>query len=399
MQQIANSIDAQALRAPFKDEFDAIQFYEQIVSLVPGILYIYNHKHETNEYSNNSIGALLGYSPEEVLEMGENVLPNLIHPDDLPRLGRYFASLKSLDDGVTTGIEYRAIASDGSTVWLRSNDAIFQRDTDGEVLRHIGVSNDVTEQVTKSLRLAEINKELEERTAQLERSNAELEQLAYIATHDLKVPLSNLSHLVEMLEEELETPSQEATEALGWMQGACRQANEKLAALVRVAEVRSGELNPRAVIDLASATQKACHALSCEIAEAGARIEIDFSAAPAVLFPEFEISSMFENLISNALRYAHPARRPVITLQSRKCAHGVEMCIRDNGRGLSLPQDAEKVFGLFKRAHVHPEGSGIALYIIRKMLERYGGSITVDSSKGEWTEFALTFTAPERAGS
>ncbi len=378
------------------DGFEAFHFYEQVVKLVPGILYVYNHELQSNEYSNTSIGALLGYSPEEVLEMGANVLPQLIHPDDLPRLGVYFQQLAGLFDGETSSIDYRAIARDGSIVWLRSNDAVFERDENGRLRRHVGVTNDVTEEVNKAARLKDAYHDLQRRTAQLEYTNAELEQLTYIATHDLKGPLSNLRHLIEMLREELDPADQGIAEILGWIEASSRQAHDKLQALVGVAKVRSAELSPRVRIDLQSTARSACNVLAREIDAAQATVLIDFEAATEVFFPQFEVSSMLENLISNALKYAHPDRTPEIHLLSRKVAGGVALSIQDNGTGIDLPRDEEKVFGLFKRAHVEPAGSGIAMYTIRKLLERYEGHITVDSVEGEWAKFTLFFPNPEK---
>ena len=100
---------------------------------------------------------------------------------------------------------------------------------------------------------------------------------------------------------------------------------------------------------------------------------------------------MFENLIGNALKYADPNRAPKVHLRSWDIPGAVCVSVRDNGTGLNLPRDEEKVFGLFKRAHVDPPGSGIALYTIRKILERYGGNIKIDSKLGEGTQFTLTF--------
>ena len=380
---------------PQLDVFDTAEFFEQIVALVPGIIYVFNHQKQVNEFSNHSIATLLGYSSAEIINMDEMVLPSIIHADDLPLIATHFAVLQTLGDGETADVEYRGIARDGSIVWLRSRDAVFQRAVNGSVLRHIGVANDVTEQISKSEKLANMNAELERRTRQLEQTNDELEQLAYIATHDLKSPVSNLSHLVQMLQDDLGTTTPQIKETIDWMHTSCRQANSKLEALVRVAQARSGDVGPPEEVDLAEATESVCDALMHEIKLSQADIQTDYSQATHLTFPRFEVTCMLENLIGNAIKYAHKDRAPKIHGHSAVDGGAIQIKVRDNGRGIALPRDAEKVFGLFKRAHVTPEGSGVALYTIRKMLQRCGGAITVDSVEGAWTEFTLTFPHEE----
>ena len=398
---------------PSTDDFKTTAFFENIVSLVPGIIYVFNHKMMANEYSNRSLAALLGFSSQEIIDMGDALLESLIHPDDLGGLVDYFQSLGRLDDGKSAQFEYRIFGRDGSVVWLRSIDAVFQRASDGSVLRHIGCASDVTEQKTKSLELSGLNATLKQRiaartqeladlnvsleakvvdrTAELTHTNDELEQLTYIATHDLKVPISNLSHLTQMLEEDAGPLSADQDDLVGMMKTSCMQANNKLEGLVRVARARSADLSPAVSVELYGVAKEVCQVLEHAIEQRRAEVTSDFDAAPRIDYPSFEVSSMFENLIGNALKYADPNRAPKVHLRSWDIPGAVCVSVRDNGTGLNLPRDEEKVFGLFKRAHVDPPGSGIALYTIRKILERYGGNIKIDSKLGEGTQFTLTF--------
>ncbi|MGJ5621328.1 PAS domain-containing sensor histidine kinase [Sulfitobacter sp. MF3-043] len=401
------------LPAPPVADFEALAFLEQVVSLVPGIIYVFNHKKMANEYSNRSIATLLGYSSQEIIDMGDGMLERVIHPDDIDGLIRYFNSLAMLKDGKTAQYEYRANARNGAMVWLVNNDAVFQRAADGSVVRHIGCASDITEQKIRSLelsclnatlekRIAERTRELadlnqsleatvENRTAELMRTNDELEQLTYIATHDLKVPISNLSHLAEMLEEDGPELTADQGGLVGMMKTSCLQASDKLDSLVRVARARSADLSPVIAIDLAEFATSACDVLKHTVEQLNAIVMMDFDAAPTIQYPPFETSSMLENLIGNALKYAHPDRTPTVHLRSWEIPGAVCVSVRDNGTGLNLPHDEDKVFGLFKRAHVDPPGSGIALFTIRKSIQRYGGAIRIDSVLGEWTKFTLTF--------
>ena len=398
---------------PTADTFDTVSFFEKVVSLVPGIVYVFNQKTMANEYSNRSIATLLGYSSDEIIKMGDALLQTVIHPDDLEGLVAYFASLQSLADGEVANFRYRIYALDGSVLWLSTIDTVFERAADGSVLRHIGVASDATEQVSQNLELAAINMTLEmriaERTSQLAALNAtletkvqdrtsellcindELEQLTYIATHDLKVPITNLTHLTQILAEDTSGLNKEQCDVVGWMGVSCAQANGKVAVMVQVAHARSAELKQLEPVNLRTVAETSCRVLEHEIKASTAVISFDFDAGQSVEYLAFESASIFDNLIGNALKYAHPDRTPQVHLRTQMGDDHILLTVRDNGTGLNLPTDEEKVFGLFKRAHVEPPGSGIALYSIRKTLERYGGDIQVDSVLGEWTEFQISF--------
>lgn len=134
---------------------ESVAFLRQIVALVPGIVYIFNHESMSNEYSNRSIAELLGYSPEEVKAMGDDLLPTIIHDDDFDRIAGHVAELQDLADHEQSVWEYRAIARDGHMVWLRSIETVFTRAADGGVLRHIGIAFDITAEKTDEARLQE----------------------------------------------------------------------------------------------------------------------------------------------------------------------------------------------------------------------------------------------------
>ena len=227
-------------------DLESVAFLSQMIALVPGIIYVFNHQTMSNEYSNRSIAEMLGYGPEEVKAMGENLLPTIVHPDDFDRLAEHVGSLQHLTAGEQAMWEYRAIHRDGREVWLRSIETVFTRSADGSVLRHIGIAFDITAEKTADLSLRKLNAELEERvrarTQELEalndelearvvaRTNAlrsaskELEQLSYVAAHDLKVPVNNMMSLTHMLEDAAGVQSDEYAETLGWMRDACDQA-------------------------------------------------------------------------------------------------------------------------------------------------------------------------------
>lgn len=405
----ALSVQCSAYDAPEVDA-ESLDFLRHMAGLVPGIIYVFNRQTMSNAYSNRSIAELLGYAPEEVQRMGDAFLPTVMHPEDLSRLGAHFAALERLAMGERVAFEYRAKAKDGRQVWLRSLEAVFDRSPDGSVLHHIGIAVDITAQKQAEAQLQRTNAELEERvwqrtqelkrlndeleervrqrTAELERTNRDLEQLTLVATHDLKVPVNNMTSLTHMLEEAVPLLPSEHVETLGWMREVCQQASEKLEALICVAQAHSSAIAPFTEVSLAAVTDRVLLNLHFQSSDAKAVIRRDF-AVPSVDFLPLELETILQALVGNAIKYRVAGRRPRIDIRSRAEAGAVLISVQDNGSGLDLPRDAAKVFGLFQRAHSTPGGAGVALYAIRRLLERSGGSIEVAGEPGVGSTFTV----------
>ncbi|GFE48712.1 hypothetical protein So717_04650 [Roseobacter cerasinus] len=403
-------IRQQGPNLPFEVDEKSAAFLSRVVGLVPGIIYVFNHKTMSNEYSNRSMAELLGYSPQQLVEMGDTVIERCVHEEDLPGLVTYFASMDALPDGAYVSHEYRVYAKDGSILWLRSIDTAFERAADGSVLRHIGVASDITAQKEAEAELHRINAELEQRiqartqelemlnrelasnmatrTAELEKAQRDLEELTYAATHDLRVPVNNMTSLTHMLSEVESLLPVEHAETLGWMREVSQQASDKLDALICVAQAGLSAPGDFKEVDLAEATEQALVNLHFQIADARAVIKTEFMH-PSVWFMPQEMENILQSMIGNAIRYHKPGRRPRLRILSRKCDDEVEISLQDNGSGLDLQRDRDKVFGLFKRAHTTPDGAGVSLYSIRRLLERAGGSIDVASTPGAGSCFSI----------
>jgi PAS domain S-box-containing protein len=147
-------------------DVDSAGFLQQMAALVPGIIYVFNHQSMSNEYANRSIGEMLGYTPDEIKEMGEALLPNIVHPDDFDDLVDHVGALQELEDEQQVSFEYRALRRDGEVVWLRSIERVFTRSATGTVLRHIGIAFDITAEKTAQMQLKDLNTALEARASQ-----------------------------------------------------------------------------------------------------------------------------------------------------------------------------------------------------------------------------------------
>lgn len=125
-------------------EVESVAFLTEMLALLPALVYVFNHQTMSNEYANCCVAEMLGYAPEDIKAMGENLLPTIVHPDDFDLLAEHVGSLQTLGAGEYATWEYRALRADGEVVWLRSVEAVFSRAADGSVLRHIGIAFDIS---------------------------------------------------------------------------------------------------------------------------------------------------------------------------------------------------------------------------------------------------------------
>ena len=358
----------------------SLSFMEKLAALVPSIVYVYNQKTQSNEYSNRSLGESLGYTVEEIQAMGAEFMPKVAHPEDLPRIGEYFGHLVQMKDGEVAMIEYRMRRKSGGWTWLRSYDTVFDRDENGEVVRHVGAATDITVQ--------------KEATARLELLNDELTEFAYVATHDMKTPINNISGLCAVLEAMPEFQAGEAADVLGMIRRSCDQADRKIRDIVEVAvATRSGEEAQTLRLDDVVRTVRA--RLEQEIDAAGAQVVENYEVQ-TVRFPRVQLESILENLLGNAVKYRSSDRPLRVEVSSARRTDGSPIVtVRDNGIGIDVDRDGVRIMGLFKRAETGVAGSGVGLYLVRQMMLRAGGSVEVEGTLGEFASFQLIFPPAE----
>jgi diguanylate cyclase (GGDEF)-like protein/PAS domain S-box-containing protein len=149
-------------------------FIEKIANSSPNILYVYDLIENCNVYSNNQIGAVLGYSLEDLAVMGSHFLSTIIHPDDLDRYAQHVAAFDDVDDGAVLEFEYRAHHANGSWHWLSSHDTLFRRTSDGRPHQIIGTATDITERKNAENAIKQVNAQLTDQLAELELRHQEM---------------------------------------------------------------------------------------------------------------------------------------------------------------------------------------------------------------------------------
>jgi len=232
--------------------------------------------------------------------------------------------------------------------------------------------------------------ELARKSGELARANADLDQFAYIASHDLHAPLGMIGTLCKLLCDECaSTMNDLGREYVVAIQSSVQRMQRLTKGFLSYSRIKNNG-KAFAVIPLSSPVQKAVEDLAKCVEETGAKVEI--GVLPTVRGDELQLYQLFQNLISNALKFVPKGRAPCVYVSSRSFENGkVEISVKDNGVGF-YEKDLGRIFQPFQCLHPEQEYpvSGIGLAICRKIVQLHGGEITASSRPDEGTTFLLT---------
>ncbi len=249
------------------------------------------------------------------------------------------------------------------------------------------------EMVAINEELSATNTDLVHTNEQLERVNADLDNFVYAASHDLKAPISNIKGLLALLEQHLSPDSLASTrtqKVLRMMEASVARFMRTIADLSDVARLQRKDQEPEAMIDLEAVISDVLLDIAPAIKEANAQINTNVTGCGPIRFTPKNLRSVVYNLLSNAVKYRDPQRRPVVRVRCEATTEYQVLTVADNGLGIDLTENRQ-LFGLFRRFHSHVEGTGIGLYMVKKIVENAGGSIHVESAVGVGTTFTVRF--------
>jgi PAS domain S-box-containing protein len=268
-------------------------------------------------------------------------------------------------------------------------------DQDGHPTRMVGTGQDVTE-------ARQTEEALAQQARELKRSNDELEQFAYVASHDLQEPLRKIQAFGDRLRSRWgESLNEEGRDYLERMQEATRRMQALIDDLLTLSRVAT-QAQTFEPVDLGQVARDAVSDLEVQVEQTGGRVEV--GELPTLEADETQMRQLLQNLIHNALKFHREDAPPVVKVYSEALQEGQteERCqvfVEDNGIGFE-EKYADRIFGVFQRLHGRSEyeGTGIGLPICRKIVERHGGSIAVRSEPGKGTTFIVTLPVAQPGG-
>ena len=325
---------------------------------------------------NQKFCEITGYSDYELLEMN---FSDLTHPEDRAEDIRLFEQVL-LGEKREHFNRKRYICKDESVKWVEVYAALL-RDESGLPVSSIGVITDITKKKAAEDRFRAY-------TERLELLNQELQEFAFVASHDLQEPLRKIQTFCDMAKKRYvpvsDSTSQEYLDKISNSASRMRQLLRDL----RLFSSAATKPKPFEEIDLVKIVREAVDVLESSAEETGCQIEIE--NMPAIEADESQMLLLFQNLIGNALKF-HSGEIPHIKVYGKLDRKGIcEILVEDNGIGFDR-QFAERIFKPFQRLHKHIEyeGTGMGLSICRKIVERHGGNIRAESEPGKGSTFII----------
>ena len=337
---------------------------------------------QTGELSwSDELYSIFGVNPN-TFTPNFNSFITFIHPDDC----EYMKSTinQAASNGISVDLDFRIVWADGSTRILNTNGEVTDFDENGKPRLMVGTSQDITER-------KQLEERLQETIYELERSNEELQQFAYISSHDLQEPLRTIASFTQLLERRYKGKlDKDADEFMEYIVDAAVRMKQQIEDLLEFSRVTT-DVKEFKQVDTDFILNQAINNLKNSIDESNA--EIIHDPLPNVIADGDQLRRVFQNIISNAIKYRKPNVTPKIHISAYKDEENKEyvFSIQDNGMGIEK-QYLDKIFKIFQRLHTIDEyqGTGVGLAVVKRIIEHHGGRIWVESELGKGSTFYFT---------
>ncbi|MBN2419434.1 MAG: PAS domain S-box protein [Deltaproteobacteria bacterium] len=364
-------VELAELRSVVKDLRESEKRFRLFVEHSKDAFYLHKRSGKIID-ANKHACEILGYTLEELLTL------SIQDVDQEINLEKHLERWKQMVHGEPITLEGVHRRKDGTTfpvevrlVWFES----------GEEQYMLGLVRDIT-------RRKLMEEELRERTRSLERSNRELEQFAYVASHDLQEPLRMVASYTQLLAKRYKDKlDSDADEFISYAVDGANRMQMLINDLLHFSRVGT-KGKEFSMTGFDTVLEKTMRDLKKRIEENGAEVTID--SMPTLMADAGQIGQVFQNLISNAIKFRNAAP-PEIHISSEKNGDNWIFSVSDNGIGIA-PEYSTRIFEIFQRLHSKEEypGSGIGLAICKKIVERHGGKIWIESEPSKGTTFYFT---------
>lgn len=329
-------------------------------------------------YVSPTLTRMLGYSLEEVYNVGKNAFLKIVHKDDIPAfevaIKKHYKTKEPLE------IECRFLKKDGTFLEVLDT-AQSEWDADGNVIRMVGSVVDITDRKN-------VERRMKQQNAMLEKTNEELDRFVYIASHDLRAPLSSVLGLLQVAE--MSSDPKELAQCLQMIEERIVTLNGFIRDIIDYSRNTRLEVSNEP-IELKKMTESIIEGLKFFEKSQSIKFECDFPDELEIHLDKGRLKIILNNLIANAIKYHDTSNNEAyIKVKARLTDHNLKIEVEDNGVGIS-EEYVGKIFNMFYRASEKSEGSGLGLYITKEMVEKLNGKILVESKEGVGSKFILSF--------
>ena len=321
--------------------------------------------------------SILGYEPGEVKPGNENFLKN-IHPEDKNLVKEIIERTES----DSRKFQFR-VKVDKNLLKYVSSELVISRNEQGEITRIIGFVQDITE-------AKEVEDSLKKLTNELILHNKNLEQFAYIVSHNLRAPVANIMGISDALQH-IDLSDIEKDVMMEGLFSSVKKLDDIIRDLNDILQVKREISEKKETVRFSEILNDIKSSIDSLLEREAVEIKCDFSEVDEILTLKSYMYSIFYNLISNSIKYRQSGVKPLIKIKSRRLKNKIELYFNDNGMGIDLKRKGEQVFGLYKRFHTHTEGKGLGLFMTKIQVETLGGKIGISSELNKGTEFKIEF--------
>jgi PAS domain S-box-containing protein len=349
--------------------------FKSLINTIDGIVWEYDLETMSSTFISKKIENLLGYSVEEYSE-SPTFWEDHIHPED-----REFAlalSAKINKNYINHDYEYRMITKNGKIIWVR--DIINYVFENGKPVISRGIMIDITI-------MKEAEKDLNDSLQLVTEQNKRLLNFSYIVSHNLRSHTSNIESIIYLIESA--DSEDERKEMMHLLKSVSNSLDETMKHLNEVVNINTNINLVTKPLNLSKYINKAREILSEQIVLNEVSFIINVPEEAMINYNSAYLESILYNLISNAIRYRHPHRKPIITIKLYKENDKNVIEVSDNGIGIDLVRNIDKVFGMYKTFSTNPDARGIGLFITKNQVDAMGGTITLESEPNVGSTFKI----------
>ncbi len=348
---------------------------ESLINTIDGIVWECDAKTFEFTFISKKVENILGYTAEEWLS-NKTFWKDHIYQDDKESVIN-FCSEKT-ETNSDHDFEYRMIAKDGSIVWLRDIVNVVSENNKATSLRGVMIN------ITKN---KEIQRDLDTSFNLVLEQNKRLLNFSYIVSHNLRSHTSNISSLIDLIENAKDNDEKE--ELIGLLKSVSNSLNDTMTNLNEVVNIQTNITLSIEKINLHNYISNTLKVLSKQINENKITVNINISKDIEINYNPAYMESILYNIISNAIRYSHKERNSYVTLNFYQENEFKVLEISDNGIGIDLEKNKNKIFGMYKTFSNDKDSKGIGLFITKNQVDAIGGNITVESEPNIGTTFKI----------